>query len=181
MGSGFSGKYGGTWSSPEGEELRRRVLEAIERAGGFLVGDSAVQLAEALVRIAAGESPGEVDFPKMSDVALDLAIDALSPFVPGGPAATRALALAAKSGKRASRAAKMTKTLVDDERGTLRARRSIRMGTTESAIVMKELNRYYHARLEGRGRCKFPIGNYEYELIPHDFAHYEIIKRREIE
>ena len=104
MGSGFSGKYHGTWSSPEGEELRRRVLEAIERAGGFLVGDSAVQLAEALVRIAAGESPDEVDFPEMSDVALDLALDVLSAFVPGGPAVTRSLALAAKAGRGAQRA-----------------------------------------------------------------------------
>ena len=91
MGSGFSGKYRGTYSSPEGEELRRQVLEAVEAAGGLLVGDSAVQLAEALVRIAAGESADEVDFPEMSDVALDLALDALSAFVPGGPAATRSL------------------------------------------------------------------------------------------
>ena len=111
----------------------------------------------------------------------DLALDALSSFVPGGPTVTRTLSLAAKPGKRASRAVKASRVLVDDERGVLRARGSIRMGRTECAIVMENLNTYYHSRLKGKRECAFPIGNYEYRVVPHDFANYEIIRRREIE
>ena len=96
MGSGFSGKYQGTWSSKEGEALRAKVLAAIEEAGGWALGDSAVQLAEALARVALGEDVEEADFPEPGDVAFDLALDALSAFVPGGGQATRTLSLAAK-------------------------------------------------------------------------------------
>ena len=182
MGSGFSGKYGGTWSSPEGEELRRRVLEAIERAGGLLVGGSAVQLAEALVRIAAGESPDEVDFPEMSDVALDLALDALSPFVPGGPAATRSLALATKASRGARKVARSGGTTEEVKTAySRRAPRQIRLKPQEYAIVKSALNNMYHARLKGKKQRDIPIGEYVYTVIFHGFDDYTIIGRRGLE
>ena len=179
MGSGRGGLHTGTWGSREGEELRAKVNAAFERFGSAVAGDAAAELAQALVRIAMGESPEDA-VPEPGELAFDLALDALTPFVPGGSSVTRSLSLSAKTGKRTSRATKVAKVLIDDDRGTLKARGTIRMGRTECAIVMENLNTYYHARLKGRGRCKFPIGSYEYELIPHDFANYEIIGRREI-
>ena len=180
MGSGRGGLHRGTWGSREGEELRSRVDAVIKQFGASAVGDAAAELAETLVRIASGDSPEEA-LPEPGEVAFDLALDALSSFVLGGPAVTRELSLSAKSRKTASRTAKTSKVLIDDERGVLRARHTIRMGHTECAIVMENLNTYYHARLKGKKECAFPIGNYEYRIIPHDFADYEIIRRRELE
>ena len=180
MGSGRGGLHKGTWGSREGEELRARVGATFKQFGSNAAADAAAELAEALVRIAMGES-SEDAVPEPGELAFDLALDALSSFVPGGPEVTRSLSLAAKSGKRTSRAVKASRVLIDDERGMLRARSSIRMGRTETAIVMENLNTYYHARLKGKGECDFPIGNYNYRVIPHGFANYEIIRRREIE
>lgn len=189
MGSGFSGKYHGTWSSREGEALREQVMKAVEEAGGLLVGDSAMQLAEALVRIAAGESADEVDFPEMSDVALDLALDALSAFVPGGPAVTRSIALAAKAGRsakfgkvaeEASKIAKRTKELLKDESGYIRLPGKMRMSDAEYAIVNSNLNNMYHSRLKGKEKAEVAIGEYTYTVRVHDFDEYTITDRRHI-
>ena len=95
MGSGRGGLHHGTWGSHEGEELRARVGAAFKQFGGSLAGDAAAELAEALVRIASGESPEDV-VPEPGEVAFDLALDALSPFVPGGRRVTRELGEAAK-------------------------------------------------------------------------------------
>ena len=151
----------------------------LRQFGTAVAADATLEAAEALVRVAAGESPEDVA-PEPGEIAFDLALDALSSVVPGGSAATHALGLAAKSGKRAARSASLTKTLIDDNRGILRAQRSIRMGRTECAIVMENLNTYYHTRLKGKAECTFPIGNYAYRVVPHNFANYEIIGRREI-
>ena len=105
MGSGRGGLYKGTWGSHDGEILRARVGDALERFGASVAGDVAADLAEALVRIASGESPKEA-LPEPGEVAFDLALDALSPFVPGGGRVTRELAAAAKYSERAKRAKK---------------------------------------------------------------------------
>ena len=98
MGSGRGGLHKGTWGSREGEELRSRVNAAFEEFGGSLAGDIAAELAEALVRITVGES-SEDAAPEPGNLAFDLALDALSPFVPGGGRVTRELGRAAKRGK----------------------------------------------------------------------------------
>ena len=95
MGSGRGGLHKGTWGSREGEELRARVGAALEQFGGSLAGDAAAALAEALVRIAMGESLEDVA-PEPGELAFDLALDALSPFVPGGGRVTRELGEAAR-------------------------------------------------------------------------------------
>ena len=95
MGSGRGGLHRGTYGSREGEALRARVGEAFERLGGSVAGDAAAELAEALVRIASGESPEDA-IPEPGEVAFDLVLDALSPFVPGGGRVTRELGKAAK-------------------------------------------------------------------------------------
>ena len=95
MGSGRGGLHQGTWGSREGEELRSRVNEALKQFGGSVAGDAAAELAEALVRVVSGESPDEA-VPEPGEVAFDLALDAFSPFVPGGGRVTRELAAAAR-------------------------------------------------------------------------------------
>ena len=95
MGSGRGGLHRGTWGSREGEGLRARVDAAFKQFGGLLAGDAAAELAEALVRIATGESPEDV-IPEPGEIAFDLALDALSPFVPGGGRVTRELGEAAR-------------------------------------------------------------------------------------
>lgn len=181
MGSGFSGKYRGTWSSPEGEELRAKVLAAVGQTGGMLAGDSVVDLAEALVRVAAGESADEVDFPEMGDVALDLALDALSAFMPGGAAATRSLSLAAKAGRGSRKASATKKAVKKGNAGrNSQAPRQIWLNRQEYAIVMSALNNMYHTRLKGHGQRDIPIGDYVYTVVIHDFDNYTIIGRRGI-
>ena len=103
MGSGRGGLHRGTWGSREGEELRSRVDAVIKQFGASAVGDAAAELAETLVRIASGDSPEEA-VPEPGEVAFDLALDALSPFVPGGGRVTRELSLAARYSERAKRA-----------------------------------------------------------------------------
>ena len=182
MGGGRGGLHKGTYGSREGEELRARVGDALKQFGSNAAADAAAGLADALVRIASGESPEDI-VPEPGEIAFDLALDALSSFVPGGGRFTRELGGVARARKRSSGAGKSAgrlKVLIDDDRGRLTARPGIRMGRTETAIVMGNLNTYYHARLQGRGQCKFPIGSYEYELVTHGFANYEIIGRREI-
>ena len=98
MGSGRGGLHKGTWGSREGEDFRARISAAFEQIGESLAGDAAIELAETLVRIASGESP-ENAIPKPGEVAFDLALDALSPFVPGGGRVTRELGEAAKRSK----------------------------------------------------------------------------------
>ena len=95
MGSGRGGLHGGTWGSREGEELRSRVNDVLKQFGGSAAGDAAAEIAEALVRVAMGDSPEET-VPEPGEVAFDLALDALSPFVPGGGKVTRELAAAAR-------------------------------------------------------------------------------------
>ena len=95
MGSGRGGLHRGTWGSREGEELRSRVGAVFRQFGGSLAGDAAADLAEMLVRIASGESPEDV-VPEPGEIAFDLALDALSPFVPGGGRVTRELGEAAR-------------------------------------------------------------------------------------
>ena len=97
MGSGAGGVYSRTWGSADGAQSREKLLSAVEMAAGALLGDSVVELAEALLRVAAGEPVEDVDFPEVSDVAFDLALDALSAFIPGGAAATRSLGAAARA------------------------------------------------------------------------------------
>lgn len=76
----------------------------------------------------------------MSDVALDLALDALSVFVPGGPAATRSISLAAKASRsakvekavsEASQATEHVKALLKDESGYIRLPAKMQMSDTE--------------------------------------------------
>ena len=95
MGSGRGGLHTGTWGSRDCEDLRARVNAAFKQVGESLAGDAAAELAEALVRIATGESP-ESTVPEPGEVAFDLALDALSPLVPGGGRVTRELSAAAK-------------------------------------------------------------------------------------
>lgn len=95
MGSGRGGLYQGTWGSREGEALRARVEDALSKVGGSLAAGAADEVAEALVRVAMGDSPEDA-FPEPGEVAFDLALDALSPFVPGGGRVTRELAAAAR-------------------------------------------------------------------------------------
>ena len=97
MGSGAGGVYSRTWGSADDAQSREKLLSAIEMAAGAFLGDSVVELAEALLRVAAGEPVEDVDFPEVSDVAFDLALDALSAFSPGGAAATRSLGAAARA------------------------------------------------------------------------------------
>lgn len=98
MGSGRGGLHHGTWGSREGEDLRARVNDVFKQVGGSLASDAAIELAEALVRITTDESP-ENAIPEPGEVAFDLALDALSPFVPGGGRITRELGTAAKHSK----------------------------------------------------------------------------------
>ena len=97
MGSGAGGVYSRTRGSAAGEQSRDQILAAVELAAGMLLGESVVELAEALLRVAAGEPIEDVDFPDVGDVAFDLALDALSAFIPGGAAATRSLGAAARA------------------------------------------------------------------------------------
>lgn len=95
MGSGRGGLHRATWGSREGEELRSRVNDVLKQFGGSVAGDAAAEIAEALVRVAMGDSPEET-VPEPGEIAFDLALDALSPFVPGGGSVTRELAVAAR-------------------------------------------------------------------------------------
>lgn len=95
MGSGRGGLHHGTWGSREGEALRVRVNDVLRQFGGSVAGDAAAELAEALVRVASGESSDEI-VPEPGEVAFDLALDVLSPFIPGGGRVTRELAAAAR-------------------------------------------------------------------------------------
>ena len=95
MGSGRGGLHKGTWGSREGMELRSRVNDAFKQFGGSVAGDAAVEFADMLVRIAMGDPPDDV-VPEPGEIAFDLALDTLSPFVPGGGRVTRELGEAAK-------------------------------------------------------------------------------------
>ena len=174
MGSGRGGLHRGTWGSREGEALRARVGAAFEKLGSSIAGGAAAELAEALVRIASGESPEDA-VPEPGEVAFDLALDALSTFMPGGPAATRSLALAAKADKSARQKARVL------SRDGIRAPRQIWLPADEYAMVMSALNNMYHVRLKGKKREYVSIGEHTYEVVIHDFDEYQITGKWRLE
>ena len=111
MGSGRGGAYRGTWGSREGEELRARVGEALGRLGDAA---AAAELAGALVHLAA-PGTGEESEPVPGEVAFDLALDALSSFVPGGGRVTREICAAArKSGSSKAFQSALERGIVSD-------------------------------------------------------------------
>ena len=172
MGSGRGGLHEGTWGSREGEELRSRVGAAFERFGGSAAGDAAAELVDALVRIASGDSPEEA-VPEPGEVAFDLALDALSPFVPGGPAATRSLGLAARYSDRAKRAKRSFKPRVPGE---------IWVEPDEYAKVMREMT-----KKDAQGKVKVGdvkrvwTDDFIYSVQVAECDEYRIVKRRAIE
>lgn len=144
MGSGRGGLHEGTWGSREGEELRARVSDALKQFGDAAVGDAAAELAEVLASIASGDSPEDAA-PEPGDIAFDLALDALAPFIPGSGRITRELGHAAKYSERASRAKKSFAPRVPGE---------IWVEPDEYAKAMREVNGRYAQGLLKPGDLK---------------------------
>ena len=173
MGSGRGGLHKGTWGSREGEDLRVRVNAAFKQFGGSVVGDAAAELADALVRIASGEAPEDV-IPEPGEMAFDLALDVLTPFVPGGGRVTRELGEAAGNAGRVFRAESAGRSVGSNMR-------SVRLPRDEYAKVMSALNDMYHSRLAGKSKEYISIGEYTYEVAIHEFDEYTITDKWRLE
>ena len=175
MGSGRGGLHRGTWGSREGEALRARVGEAFRQFGGSAAGDAAAEIAEALVRIAAGESPEEA-LPEPGEVAFDLALDMLSPFVPGGGRVTRELGSAARRRCRSAREA------VETAKAAFvpRVPGEIWLDTQEYAAVMSALRTDKQDILKEGSETVVEMLDHQYTVYVDDLGDYYIIGRRAI-
>lgn len=180
-----------------GHRRRMRELAGRGRALRRAARDSRHQAARAdhdpvehgpLLEEGAGRQPGPLRRvllrarPRVRAAAegpFDLALDALSPFVPGGGRVTRELAAAAKTGKNARKTGRAGRA-TNRSKGARHtcAPRQVWLEPDEYAMVMSALNNMYHARLKGRKQRDITIGEHTYTVLIHDFDEYTIIGRR---